>query len=144
MMAFFYLLMAVCVPLVFLADNPPAVWGFALLFRFGVGADYMLIPLVTAESFGLEALGKLLALIISVYSIGTCLNYHESQPFKCRNYNTRGTRVPRCATACRRSEPATFWPPGFGTFAIRATHLHAGPGADRPAPARNECRCWRG
>jgi hypothetical protein len=30
----------------------------------------MLIPLVTAESFGLEALGKLLALIISVYSIG--------------------------------------------------------------------------
>jgi MFS family permease len=69
-MAFFYLLMAVCIPLLFLAHNPPAVWGFALLFGFGMGADYMLIPLVTAESFGLEALGKLLALIISVYSVG--------------------------------------------------------------------------
>jgi MFS family permease len=69
-MAFFYLLLAVCIPLLFLARNPQVVWGFALLFGFGMGADYMLIPLVTAESFGLEALGKLLALIISVYSIG--------------------------------------------------------------------------
>jgi MFS family permease len=69
-MAFFYLLLAVCIPLLFLAHNPPVVWGFALLFGFGMGADYMLIPLVTAESFGLEALGKLLSLIISVYSIG--------------------------------------------------------------------------
>jgi MFS family permease len=34
-----------------------------------MGADYMLIPLVTAECFGLKALGKLLALIITGYSI---------------------------------------------------------------------------
>jgi hypothetical protein len=35
-----------------------------------MGADYMLIPLVTAECFGTAALGKLLALIIMGYSIG--------------------------------------------------------------------------
>ena len=35
-----------------------------------MGADYMLIPLVTAECFGTESLGKLLALIIMGYSIG--------------------------------------------------------------------------
>jgi MFS family permease len=35
-----------------------------------MGADYMLIPLVTAESFGTASLGKLLALIIMGYSLG--------------------------------------------------------------------------
>ena len=35
-----------------------------------MGADYMLIPLVTAECFGTASLGKLLALIIMGYSLG--------------------------------------------------------------------------
>jgi MFS family permease len=39
-------------------------------FGFAMGADYMLIPLVTAECFGVTALGKLLALIIMGYSVG--------------------------------------------------------------------------
>jgi MFS family permease len=38
-----------------------------------MGADYMLIPLVTAECFGVASLGKLLALIIMGYSIGQWL-----------------------------------------------------------------------
>jgi len=35
-----------------------------------MGADYMLIPLVTAECFGTRSLGKILALIIMGYSLG--------------------------------------------------------------------------
>jgi MFS family permease len=35
-----------------------------------MGADYMLIPLVTAECFGTRSLGKILALIIAGYSLG--------------------------------------------------------------------------
>jgi len=35
-----------------------------------MGADYMLIPLVTAECFGTASLGKLLALAIMGYSLG--------------------------------------------------------------------------
>jgi MFS family permease len=35
-----------------------------------MGADYMLIPLVTSDCFGTASLGKLLALIIMGYSIG--------------------------------------------------------------------------
>ena len=46
------------------------MWTFAALFGFAMGADYMLVPLVTAESFGTASLGKLLALIISGYSLG--------------------------------------------------------------------------
>ena len=43
---------------------------FAIVFGFSMGADYMLIPLVTAECFGITSLGKLLAIIIAAYSIG--------------------------------------------------------------------------
>jgi MFS family permease len=38
-----------------------------------MGADYMLIPLVAAECFGIGSLGKLLALIIMGYTIGQWL-----------------------------------------------------------------------
>jgi MFS family permease len=69
-MAFFYLLLALAIPLLFLSCEPAALWGFALIFGFAMGADYMLIPLVTAECFGLVALGKLLALIVMANSLG--------------------------------------------------------------------------
>ena len=69
-MALFYLVLGLSVPLLFLAERPAAAWGFALVFGFAMGADYMLIPLVTAECFGLAALGKLLALLIMGYSLG--------------------------------------------------------------------------
>ena len=47
-----------------------AAFAFAVTFGFCMGADYMLIPLVTADRFGLASLGKLLALIIMGYTIG--------------------------------------------------------------------------
>jgi len=72
-MAWFYLLLGLSIPLLYLAHRPAAVWAFAVVFGFAMGADYMLIPLVTAECFGLAALGKLLALIIMGYSLGQWL-----------------------------------------------------------------------
>ncbi len=69
-MALFYLLLALAIPLLFLARQPAALWAFALVFGFAMGADYLLIPLVTAECFGLASLGKLLSLIIMADSLG--------------------------------------------------------------------------
>jgi predicted MFS family arabinose efflux permease len=69
-MALFYLLLALAIPLLFLARQPTILWAFALVFGFAMGADYLLIPLVTAECFGLAALGKLLSLIIMADSLG--------------------------------------------------------------------------
>jgi MFS family permease len=69
-MALFYLLLALAIPLLFLARQPAALWSFALVFGFAMGADYLLIPLVTAECFGLASLGKLLSLIIMADSLG--------------------------------------------------------------------------
>jgi sugar phosphate permease len=69
-MALFYMVLALAIPLLFAAQRPAAVWAFALFYGFAMGADYMLIPLVTADCFGLSALGKALSLIIMGYSVG--------------------------------------------------------------------------
>ena len=69
-MALFYLLVGGSVLLLGAAHQPAAIWTFVMLFGFAMGADYMLIPLVTAECFGTAALGRILALIITGYSLG--------------------------------------------------------------------------
>jgi len=68
-MACFYFVIGASV---FLLGNPtPAILLlFVVVFGFAMGADYMLIPLVTSEWFGTASLGKLLAFIIMGYSIG--------------------------------------------------------------------------
>ena len=69
-MALFYFLIGASVLLLGAAKVPMAVWAFAAVFGFSMGADYMLVALVTAECFGTSSLGKLLALIIMGYSLG--------------------------------------------------------------------------
>jgi len=69
-MTLFYFLIGASIFLLTRPHSPSALWSFALIFGFSMGADYMLIPLVVSECFGTAALGKLLALIIMGYSIG--------------------------------------------------------------------------
>jgi MFS family permease len=69
-MAFFYLMLALAIPLLFVRHHNSTIFAFAAVFGFAMGADYMLIPLVAADRFGLKALGKLLALIIMADSLG--------------------------------------------------------------------------
>jgi len=69
-MALFYLLIGASVFLLAWPHSPAVLWTFAIVFGFSMGADYMLIPLVTAECFGTASLGQLLALIIMGYSLG--------------------------------------------------------------------------
>ena len=70
LMALFYFVIGASVFLLAYPRSPVVLLSFAVVFGFAMGADYMLIPLVTAECFGTAALGKLLALIIMGYSIG--------------------------------------------------------------------------
>ena len=46
------------------------LYMFALLFGFGMGADYMLIPLMAAEQFGVNTLARAMAIILPVNTIG--------------------------------------------------------------------------
>ena len=68
-MALFYLVLGSSIPLLFMVRQPAAAWAFAAAFGFAMGADYMLIPLVIADRFGIGSLGKLLALVIIGNSI---------------------------------------------------------------------------
>lgn len=69
-MAIFYFLIGASVLLLAYPQSTAAVWAFAAMFGFSMGADYMLIPLVVSENFGTASLGKILALIIMGYSVG--------------------------------------------------------------------------
>jgi MFS family permease len=69
-MALFYFLLGAAIPFLYLAHKPAVALCFAIVFGFSMGADYMLIPLVTAECFGVASLGKILSLIIMGYSVG--------------------------------------------------------------------------
>jgi len=69
-MALFYLTLSLAIPLLFLHHHVRAVQAFAILFGFSMGADYILIPLVAVDCFGLAALGKILALVIMADSLG--------------------------------------------------------------------------
>ena len=69
-MALFYLALALAIPMLLLHHQERVVTGFAILFGLAMGADYMLIPLVAADCFGLASLGKILALIIMANSLG--------------------------------------------------------------------------
>src|SRR5208337_887847 len=52
---------------------------FAVLFGLGLGADYMLIPLMAAEQFGVNSLSRAMAVILPVNTIGqTWLPYFVS------------------------------------------------------------------
>jgi MFS family permease len=46
------------------------VYVFAILFGFGMGADYMLIPLMAAEQFGVNTLARAMAIILPADTIG--------------------------------------------------------------------------
>lgn len=74
-----YVMLAACsmvaaaIPLLYYVNVPGVVYLFAFIFGFGMGADYMLIPLITAECFGLASLGRLMGIILTTDSLGQAL-----------------------------------------------------------------------
>ena len=67
-----YFLVAATIPIL-LAVRPSSeffLYAFAVLFGFGMGADYMLIPLMAAEEFGVNSLARAMAVILPVNTIG--------------------------------------------------------------------------
>lgn len=68
-MVLIYSLVAVAIPLLLLAPATLPVFVFAVLFGIGLGGDFMIVPLMTADLFGLEILGKLLGVILTADGI---------------------------------------------------------------------------
>ena len=51
-------------------QRPFSLYMFAVVFGFAMGADYMLIPLMAAEHFGVNTLARAMAIILPVNTIG--------------------------------------------------------------------------
>ncbi|HYP14058.1 MAG TPA: MFS transporter [Bryobacteraceae bacterium] len=66
-----YVLVAATIPLLLLVrpETPNYIYVFAVLFGFGLGADYMLIPLMAAEQFGVNTLARAMAIILPTDTI---------------------------------------------------------------------------
>jgi MFS family permease len=59
-----YFLSASTIPILLTVAPPATPWPFSLLFGFAMGADYMLIPLMAAEQFGVNSLPRAMAIIL--------------------------------------------------------------------------------
>jgi len=68
-MAISYFLSAMTIPILLTVEPPATPWVFSLLFGFAMGADYMLIPLMAAEQFGVNSLARCMAIILPVNTI---------------------------------------------------------------------------
>lgn len=65
-MILIYLIVACTIPLLLLPDFPGRIYLFAVVFGIGLGGDYMIIPLMAADLFGLKALGRTMGIILIV------------------------------------------------------------------------------
>ena len=72
-MMLIYLIVAGSLPLLFLASNRPFLYLFAVLFGVGLGGDYMIIPLMAAELFGVKVLGRLMGVVLTADGVAEAL-----------------------------------------------------------------------
>ncbi len=64
-MLLIYSLVAGSIPILFVVSRPGAAYLFAALFGVGLGGEYLIIPLMAAEMFGLKVLGRLMGVILT-------------------------------------------------------------------------------
>jgi MFS family permease len=64
-MLLIYSIVAVSIPLISIAPRGGWLLAAAVLFGIGLGGDYMIIPLMAAELFGLRVMGRLMGVILT-------------------------------------------------------------------------------
>ena len=69
-----YLLVAAGIPFLFLSRSQAVLYAAAAVFGVGLGGDYMIIPLMTAEIFGMQVLGRLLGVILTAGGIAEAVS----------------------------------------------------------------------
>jgi MFS family permease len=68
-----YLLVAGGIPFLFLGQTRFTLYASAAVFGVGLGGDYMIIPLMTAQIFGVRVLGRLLGVILTAGGMAEAL-----------------------------------------------------------------------
>jgi sugar phosphate permease len=73
-MLIIYLLIAISIPLLFFAETPAAMYAFAAVFGLGLGGEYMIIPLMAAELFGVKVLGRLMGVVLTADGVAEAVS----------------------------------------------------------------------
>jgi sugar phosphate permease len=73
-MLIIYLMVACSIPLLFLASFPGAMYAFAVVFGLGLGGEYLIIPLIAAELFGVKVLGRLLGVVLTADGVAEAVS----------------------------------------------------------------------
>lgn len=73
-MLLIYLIVAAAIPLLFFADSWIMLHVFALLFGIGLGGDYMIIPLMAADLFGVQRLGRVMGFVLTADGVAEAVS----------------------------------------------------------------------
>lgn len=65
-MILIYTLISLSILLLFFVKTPGLIYLFALIFGIGLGGDYMIIPLMAAELFGVKVMGRVMGLVLTI------------------------------------------------------------------------------
>lgn len=63
-MILIYLIVGSAIPLLLLPDFNGRIYVFAVIFGLGLGGDYMIIPLMAGDLFGVRILGRVMGVIL--------------------------------------------------------------------------------
>ena len=72
-MLLIYLIVAAGISLLFFAWVPGVIYVFAVVFGIGLGGDYMIIPLMAGELFGVTVLGRLMGIVLTADGVAEAL-----------------------------------------------------------------------
>ena len=72
-MMLIYSLITISILLLYYASTPGVIYLFAFIFGIGLGGDYMIIPLMAAELFGVKVMGRVMGLVLTVDGLGEAL-----------------------------------------------------------------------
>jgi MFS family permease len=73
-MLLIYLFVAGSIPLLFFAGSRGALYVFAAIFGLGLGGEYLIIPLMAADLFGVRGLGKLMGVILTADGVAEAVS----------------------------------------------------------------------
>ena len=68
-----YLIVAGAIPLLAVAPTTAALSAAGFLFGVGLGGDYMIIPLMAADLFGLKVMGRLMGIVLTADGMAEAL-----------------------------------------------------------------------
>ncbi len=72
-MLLIYTLVSAAIPLLYFVSAPNVIYVFAVVFGIAFGGDYMIIPLMAAELFGLKVMGRVMGIILTADGLAEAL-----------------------------------------------------------------------